>query len=78
MKKNKLTGVIIYFVIILLLIFGVVSVLNMVSGSSRRDTVTYSDIISEFDNLNVSKYELDLGSGLLRYYLKGTENDPSR
>ncbi len=78
MKKNKLTGVIIYFVIILLLIFGVVSVLNMVSGSSRRDAVSYSDIISEFDNLNVSKYELDLGSGLLRYYLKGTENDPQQ
>ncbi len=78
MKKNKLTGVIIYFVIILLLIFGVVSVLNMVSGNSRRDAVSYSDIISEFDNLNVSKYELDLGSGLLRYYLKGTENDPQQ
>ncbi|MCH5204148.1 MAG: ATP-dependent zinc metalloprotease FtsH [Oscillospiraceae bacterium] len=76
MKKNKLTGVVIYFLIIILLIIGVVSVLNFASSGSQRNTPTYSDIISEFDKLNVSAYELDLGSGLLKYYIKGTENDP--
>ncbi len=75
MKKNKLTGVIVYFIIIIVLIVGVVSVLNIASSGSNRNSVTYSDIISEFDNLNVSAYELDLGSGLLKYYTKGTEND---
>ncbi|MCH5195389.1 MAG: ATP-dependent zinc metalloprotease FtsH [Oscillospiraceae bacterium] len=75
MKKNKLTGVVIYFLIIILLIVGVVSVLNFASSSSQKAAVTYSDIISEFDKLNVSAYELDLGSGLLKYYIKGTEND---
>ncbi|MCH5207274.1 MAG: ATP-dependent zinc metalloprotease FtsH [Oscillospiraceae bacterium] len=75
MKKNKLTGVIIYFLIIILLIVGVVSVLNFASSSSQKAAVTYSDIISEFDKLNVSAYELDLGSGMLKYYIKGTEND---
>ena len=76
MKKNKLTGVIVYFLIIILLIVGVVSVLNFASAGSKKNAVTYSDIISEFDKLNVSAYELDLGSGLLKYYIKGTEDNP--
>ena len=70
MNSNKLKGVIIYLVIIFLLIFGLVSVLNMASNSSRT-TVTYSGVISEFDDLNVAQYKLDLGSGALSYKLKG-------
>ena len=70
MNSNKLKGVIIYLVIIFLLIFGLVSVLNMASNSSRT-TVTYSGVISEFDDLNVAQYQLDLGSGALTYKLKG-------
>ena len=73
MKKNRLQGVIIYCLIAALLIFGLVSVLNFAGRSSQRTAVTYSDIITEFDNLNVSAFELDLGSGQLKYYLKGTE-----
>lgn len=61
MNSNKLKGVIIYLVIIFLLIFGLVSVLNIASNSSRT-TVTYSGVISEFDDLNVAQYQLDLGS----------------
>ena len=70
MNSNKLKGVIIYLVIIFLLIFGLVSVLNMASNSSRT-TATYSGVISEFDDLNVAQYQLDLGSGALTYKLKG-------
>ena len=70
MNSNKLKGVIIYLVIIFLLIFGLVSVLNIASNSSRT-TVTYSGVISEFDDLNVAQYQLDLGSGALSYKLKG-------
>ena len=70
MNSNKLKGVIIYLVIIYLLIFGLVSVLNIASNSSRT-TVTYSGVISEFDDLNVAQYQLDLGSGALSYKLKG-------
>lgn len=70
MNSNKLKGVIIYLVIIFLLIFGLVSVLNIESNSSRT-TVTYSGVISEFDDLNVAQYQLDLGSGALSYKLKG-------
>ena len=69
MNSNKLKGVIIYLVIIFLLIFGLVSVLNIASNSSRT-TVTYSGVISEFDDLNVAQYQLDLGSGALSYKLR--------
>lgn len=70
MKKNRLQGVIIYFLIAILLIFGLVYMLN-VAGGSKKSTASYSQVITEFDNLNVSAYELDLGSGVLKYYLKG-------
>ena len=70
MKKNKLSGVVIYFLIIILLIVGVVSVLNLAGSGTRGTSKRYSEVIAEFDNLNVSAYELDLGSGALRYQLK--------
>ncbi len=56
---------------------GVVSVLNLAGGSSRGTTKRYSEVIEEFDNLNVSAYELDLGSGALRYQLK-SEGDSGK
>ncbi|MCM1166313.1 MAG: ATP-dependent zinc metalloprotease FtsH [Lachnospiraceae bacterium] len=71
MKKNKLQGVIIYFLIALLLIFGLVSVLNFAGGRSSNTAAKYSDVIAEFDDLNVSAFVLDLGSGRLNYVLKG-------
>lgn len=77
MKKNKLSGVIIYFLIIILLIVGVVSVLNLAGSGSRGTTKRYSEVIAEFDNLNVSAYELDLGSGSLKYQLK-SDGDASK
>ena len=71
MKKNKLQGVIIYCLIAVLLIFGLVSVLNMAGRRNGEGAKAYSDVISEFDNLNVSWFELDLGRGTLTYVLKG-------
>ena len=71
MKKNKLQGVIIYCLIAALLIFGLVSVLNMAGRRSGEGVKAYSDVITEFDNLNVSWFELDLGRGTLTYVLKG-------
>ena len=65
MKKNKLQGVIIYCLIAALLIFGLVSVLNIAGRRNGEGAKAYSDIISEFDNLNVSEFELDLGRGTL-------------
>ncbi len=71
MKKNKMSGVIIYVLVAVLLIFGLVSVLNMAGRRTGEGAKSYSDVIAEFDNLNVSAYELDLGKGTLKYVLKG-------
>lgn len=70
MKKNKLQGVIIYFLIGFLLIIGLVWVLNLGNKSSDKPT-SYSDVVAEFDNLNVQEFTLNLGSGNLQYVLKG-------
>ena len=72
MNSNKFKGVIIYLVIIFLLIFGLVSVLNM-AGSASRSVTSYSSFMAEFDDLNVSEFQLDLGSGALTYRLKGED-----
>ena len=70
MKSNKYKGIIIYFVVIFLLIFGLVSVLNLAGNSAGKNAPTYSDVVREFDELNVSEFTLDLGSGELIYKLK--------
>lgn len=77
MKKNRLSGVVIYLLIIVLLIVGVVSVLSLAGNGSRGTAKRYSEVIAEFDNLNVSAYELDLGSGALKYQLK-SEGDSGK
>ena len=70
MKSNKYKGIIIYFVVIFLLIFGLVSVLNLAGNTASKTAPTYSDVISQFDSLNVSEYNLNLGSGELVYKTK--------
>ncbi len=72
MNSNKFKGVIIYLIIIFLLIFGLVSVLNM-AGSATKSVTSYSSVMAEFDALNVSEFQLDLGSGTLTYRLKGED-----
>ncbi|MDE7192404.1 MAG: AAA family ATPase, partial [Oscillospiraceae bacterium] len=73
MQSNKFKGIIIYLVIILLLIFGLVWVLNLAGSSAGQNATTYSDIVAEFDNLNVSQFKLDLGSGRLTYVTKDSD-----
>ena len=68
-SNNKFKGVFIYLAVILLLVIGMVTLLQMSSTPGER--VTYSQVINEFDNYNVSAYTLDLGSGELKYTLKG-------
>ncbi len=75
MQSNKFKGIIIYFVIIFLLILGLVSVLNFASSGVSRTTPTYSEVVSEFDNLNVAAFKLDLGSGALTYYTKDSNEE---
>ncbi|MGN0651042.1 MAG: ATP-dependent zinc metalloprotease FtsH [Oscillospiraceae bacterium] len=73
MQSNKFKGIIIYLVIIFVLIFGLVSILN-IANSAARPSTSYSEVIAEFDALNVSEFKLDLGSGTLNYKTKSGES----
>lgn len=67
-QNNKFKGVFIYLAVIVLLVIGMVTMLQM--SATPGEHTTYSKVISEFDNYNVSGYMLDLGSGELQYTLK--------
>ncbi|MGN0697574.1 MAG: ATP-dependent zinc metalloprotease FtsH [Ruminiclostridium sp.] len=67
-QNNKFKGVFIYLAVIVLLVIGMVTMLQMSATPCER--TRYSQVISEFDNYNVSGYTLDLGSGELQYTLK--------
>lgn len=67
-QNNKFKGVFIYLAVIVLLVIGMVIMLQM--SATPGEHTTYSKVISEFDNYNVSGYTLDLGSGELQYTLK--------
>lgn len=67
-QNNKFKGVFIYLAVIVLLVIGMVTMLQR--SATPGEHTTYSKVISEFDNYNVSGYTLDLGSGELQYTLK--------
>lgn len=67
-QNNKFKGVFIYLAVIVLLVISMVTMLQM--SATPGEHTTYSKVISEFDNYNVSGYTLDLGSGELQYTLK--------
>lgn len=67
-QNNKFKGIFIYLAVIVLLVIGMVTMLRM--SATPGEHTTYSKVISEFDNYNVSGYTLDLGSGELQYTLK--------
>lgn len=68
--KNNSNGksVLIYLLVSFLIIGGIVYMLT--KFSANNDHTNYSEVMAKFDNLEVSKFELDLGSGELKYWLK--------
>ena len=73
MKNNSSNGktLLIYLLVSVAIIFGLVYMLtNMSSKSSDKK---YSEIMRQFDTLQVSQFELDLGSGQMKYKLKGED-----
>ena len=79
MQSNKFKGVIIYVLIILLLVIGLITILNNIvpkygNGNISQFTGTYSELVDKFDNLEITQFELDLGSGNIIFKLKGNEN----
>ncbi len=76
MQSNKFKGAAIYLVIILILVLGMVFVLNNMVPRGNDTVVRYKyyyELLSEFDNYNVTEYTVDLGSGYIR---GGTKTNP--
>ncbi len=68
-KKSK--GIFAYLVVAALLIFMAAYILPRLNDNSEK--YEYSEIISHFDNLEVSRYTLDLGTGELELTLQTGE-----
>ena len=71
--KNNNNGktLLIYLLVSVAIICGMVYMLT--SMSTKSSDKKYSEIMEQFDSLNVSQFELDLGSGQLKYKLKGED-----
>lgn len=71
--KNNNNGktLLIYLLVSVAIICGLVYMLT--STSTKSSDKKYSEIMEQFDSLNVSQFELDLGSGQLKYKLKGED-----
>lgn len=71
--KNNNNGktLLIYLLVSVAIICGLVYMLT--SMSTKSPDKKYSEIMEQFDSLNVSQFELDLGSGQLKYKLKGED-----
>ena len=71
--KNNNNGktLLIYLLVSVAIICGLVYMLT--SMSTKSSDKKYSEIMEQIDSLNVSQFELDLGSGQLKYKLKGED-----
>lgn len=71
--KNNNNGktLLIYLLVSVAIICGLVYMLT--SMSTKSSDKKYSEIMEQFDSLNVSQFTLDLGSGQLKYKLKGED-----
>lgn len=70
-KNNNGKTLLIYLLVSVAIICGLVYMLT--SMSTKSSDKKYSEIMEQFDSLNVSQFELDLGSGQLKYKLKGED-----
>lgn len=67
-KNNNGKSLLVYLLVSLVIIGGLVYFLT--SMSSNNTSTKYSEIMGCFDKLEVSEFELDLGSGKMKYKLK--------
>lgn len=69
--KNGGKTLLVYLIVSIFIITGLVYML--MGMSTKNGDTKYSKVMAEFDSLNVSYFELDLGSGELTYKLKGDD-----
>ena len=67
-KNSNGKSLIVYLLVSVAIIGGLVYMLT--SMSSNNSDTPYSEVMQYFDNLQVSEFELDLGSGKMKYKLK--------
>lgn len=67
-KNNNGKSLLVYLLVSLVIIGGLVYFLT--SMSNNNTSTKYSEIMGYFDKLEVSEFELDLGSGKMKYKLK--------
>lgn len=77
MKSNRNKSLLVYLLVSAAVIFGLVFLLNNITGTNNG-SVKYSEVLSYFDELEVSEFELDLGSGELSYTLKSDDTSKLR
>lgn len=68
-RRNR--GILAYALIAVVLVVSVALLMPYLSGDSKA--VEYSEVIARFDNLEVTEYTLDLGTGELKYQIKGSD-----
>ncbi len=72
-KSNGFKSLLVYLLISALIVGGLIYLLSSLGGGD--DEKDYSEIMSYFDDLRVSEFELDLGSGELQYKLDGEDKE---
>ncbi|MEG0614979.1 MAG: AAA family ATPase, partial [Oscillospiraceae bacterium] len=72
MNPNKKRGILVYVLILASIVVFMMILLSSLSEPSSTKK-TYSEIMSYFDNYEVTEYTLDLGSGKMLFKVKGNE-----
>lgn len=72
-KNSGFKSLWIYLLISGAILFGLIYLLSNLSGGGEEKP--YSEIMTYFDDMRVSEYELDLGSGELTYKLDGKDEE---
>ena len=71
MNRKASKGLVSYILFAALII--IILVVGLQGLMASDSTTNYSDVIAHFDNLEVSEFSLNLGSGALKYKLRGDD-----
>lgn len=71
MNRKTPRGLLSYLVLALLII--IIMIVGLRGLMTPEESINYSDVIAHFDNLEVSEFSLNLGSGALMYKLRGDD-----
>ncbi len=72
-KNSGFKSLLIYLLISVCIVGGIVFLLSSLDGA--EDEKDYSEIMTYFDDLRVSEFDLDLGNGKLTYKLDGEDKE---